>query len=98
MDTPDWFRSVALDKLGPAAAAELYAAVDQLTDEDIGRQDRERTAAAILVLVIQYPANIEEIVLMRHGDWRDLLVGGGLGHDDWPSRLRDLKSSWLSAE
>jgi len=53
-------------------------------------QDPERMQAA---LVIPARGNLKAflgLVSLANRDWRDALVGAGLGYGDWPERLDEL--------
>jgi hypothetical protein len=52
-------------------------------------QDAERVQASLVLTAhADYGRFLAALQLARE-DWRDALVGSGLGDDDWPERLTD---------
>jgi len=52
-----------------------------------GRQDPERLQAAVVIPARGDLDAFAELVELARADWRDVLVGSGLGDDDWSVRL-----------
>jgi hypothetical protein len=49
--------------------------------------DSERTQAAIVLWAGGNLGRVLDSVDLAHVDWRDVLVRGGLEHEDWRNRL-----------
>lgn len=64
----------------------LAELVDYLTVMGVG-QDMERITAAVLLCGRGRPDLLLRAVQTAKDDWRDALVGGGLGGADWAERL-----------
>ena len=61
---------------------------EQLLEEvDSGNQDRERVIAAVVLGSRGELESLFQLVELSAVDWRDVLVGGGLGNADWSSAL-----------
>jgi RimJ/RimL family protein N-acetyltransferase len=53
------------------------------------KQSRERIQAAIVLAAAGDADAFDYAVSLAERDWRDVLVGAGLGNGDWPARLTD---------
>lgn len=53
------------------------------------RRDRDRVHLALLKQANGSLPAFTEHLAVAATDWRDLLVGAGLGHENWPEVLRD---------
>ncbi|MER5468911.1 hypothetical protein [Streptomyces sp. NPDC002685] len=51
------------------------------------RQSTERLLAAAVVFAAGDVERFRSAVRLARTDWRDLLMAGGLGHEDWPRVL-----------
>ena len=58
-----------------------------LESANSGNQDRERVVAAIILSANGDLRWLHQAVELSRLDWRDVLVNGGLAHEDWPQRL-----------
>lgn len=56
----------------------------------VGTQDVERVQASLVIASGGDVGRVERVVAVALVDWRDALVGGGLGHGDWPRRLDEV--------
>jgi hypothetical protein len=62
--------------------------VERLIDAvECGAQDCERVLAAVVFVAAGDIARLRAAVDLSRQDWRDVLVGGGLGDGNWPSVL-----------
>ncbi|WP_351230145.1 hypothetical protein [Streptomyces sp. NPDC002133] len=84
----DWASSVIAREFDEGRRAALVSAVSSLDESVFGGQDLDRIAGAIIILFKRGVA-IETIVDAAKRDWRNLLMGAGLGKPDWPSVLAD---------
>lgn len=71
----------------PGTAQRVLAVLRELPPEVIGGQDVERVQAAMVLHAAGDWAHVEDNLAVARRDWRDGLVGGGLGNVDWPQRL-----------
>ena len=67
--------------------ADADSALGMLGGVESGAQDRERVLAAVVIGARGDLQQLEELVKLSHVDWRDVLVGGGLGNAEWPQVL-----------
>jgi len=61
-----------------------------LPEEVLGGQDPERVQASLVITTGGDWYAFQQLVALAHTDWRDALVGAGLGNVDWPNRLEDV--------
>jgi len=61
--------------------------LDGLPDSEYGRQGRERAQAALMLASRGERERFDSMVQLLRMDWRDVLMAGGLGHDDWRAVL-----------
>jgi len=54
-----------------------------LADVESGNQDRERVVAAVLLGARGDLQRLRRVIELSRFDWRDVLVGAGLGNADW---------------
>jgi hypothetical protein len=66
---------------------EVVRQLTDLSDAVAGGQDRERIQAAMALGTNGSQEAFRQRVELASIDWRDLLVGAGLGEGDWPRRL-----------
>ncbi|MPY55128.1 hypothetical protein [Streptomyces acidicola] len=59
----------------------------ELVDDLKGGGGEERIAAAALIHSRGKIDRLLTAVHVAHEDWRDILMGSGLEHEDWPERL-----------
>lgn len=67
-----------------AARAIVYALRTLAVGLETSRQDMERLLAAAVFFAA---GDIAQFYLVIGQDWRDLLMDGGLGHENWPQVL-----------
>jgi hypothetical protein len=58
-----------------------------LPAEVIGGQDPERIQASLVICTRGEWHSFQECIALAEADWRDALVGAGLGNTDWPACL-----------
>jgi hypothetical protein len=63
--------------------AEPDSAIQLLEDVESGTQDRERVVAAVVLGACGDLERLHQLVELSRIDWRDILVGVGLGNADW---------------
>ncbi len=68
-------------------AGYVLTRLEALPDLAYGRQDHERMQSALVLAAGGDRARFEAGLRLLDLDWRDVLVGGGLGHGDWPRQL-----------
>lgn len=61
--------------------------LEGLSGSAYGGQGRERVQAALEVASRGRRERFESMVQLLRMDWRDVLVAGGLGNDDWQAVL-----------
>ena len=61
--------------------------LEGLSDSQYGGQGRERVQAALVLASRGRRERFESMVQLLRMDWRDVLMAGGLGHDDWRAVL-----------
>ncbi|MDT0347138.1 hypothetical protein [Streptomyces litchfieldiae] len=66
----------------------LLEAISDFDGSVFGGQDRERMAAAVVLLFAQ-GVHLDVIMNVAQRDWRDLLMHAGLAHHDWPGVLTE---------
>jgi hypothetical protein len=62
-------------------------ALDALALAETGNQDVERVHAAIVLTAEGSVARLWQAAELSALDWRDVLMGTGLEHGDWPAVL-----------
>lgn len=81
-------RRVRRDFPEAEAAKGVFGALRVLAAElAASRQDIERLLAAAVFIAAGDIDRFISAVRCARTDWRDLLMAGGLGHEDWPSVL-----------
>jgi hypothetical protein len=61
--------------------------LEGLSDSEYGGQGRERIQAALVLASRGRWDRFESMVQLLRMDWRDVLIAGGVGHDDWRAVL-----------
>ena len=61
--------------------------LEGLHDSEHGGQGHERVQAALVLASRGRPERFDSVVQLLRMDWRDVLMAGGLGHDDWRAVL-----------
>jgi hypothetical protein len=61
--------------------------LETLADSDYGGQSRERVQAAMILASRGHWDRFKSMVDLLRLDWRDVLMAGGLGQDDWRAVL-----------
>ncbi|WP_143765620.1 hypothetical protein [Catenulispora acidiphila] len=67
----------------------MITEASSLDEAIFGGQDLERITTA-MVVIAERDVSIDKVIALAMADWRDLLMAGGLGTSDWPTRLADL--------
>ena len=80
--------TIRLERRLRAAFVGADRAIELLDDVESGNQDRERVLAAVVFAAHGDLQRLQQLVELSRVDWRDVLVGGGLGNADW-SRVLD---------
>ena len=62
----------------------------ELPDGVLGGQDPERIQASLVIRTGGDWYAFQQGVRVAHSDWRDALVGAGLGDEDWRNRLDEV--------
>lgn len=79
-----------MDNFPPGTNERVLRVLSDLPDSAAGGQDPERIMAAmVLGAGGSWDAFIQRVDLAER-DWRDLLMGADLGHQDWPERLDQM--------
>jgi len=68
-------------------SAQVLRQLADLPPVTTGGQDAERILAAMVLDTKGSFEAFRQRLELAAVDWRDLLVGGGLGDEDWPRRL-----------
>jgi hypothetical protein len=68
-------------------AERVLAALRDLPDGVVGGQDPERVQASLVLAAAGSWDAFQLALAVAANDWRDALVGAGLGNADWPQRL-----------
>ncbi len=72
----------------PGAAKGIVGALRALAAElERSQESPERLLTAAVVIADGDVNRFRSAVRLARTDWRDLLVAGGLGHEDWPQGL-----------
>lgn len=80
-----------IDSQFPAGSAErVLEELRDLPDGVLGGQDPERIQASLLIKAGGDWYAFQQRLRLAESDWRDSLVGAGLGNEDWRSRLDDV--------
>jgi hypothetical protein len=79
-------RRVARD-FPPGSAEVVVSYLEALTDSACGGQDRERVQAAVALASRGQVDRFNSMLRLLRLDWRDVLMAGGLGEDDWRAVL-----------
>jgi hypothetical protein len=66
----------------PGVEMDVLRYLDGLPDSEYGGQGRERVQAALVLASRGRRERFESMVQLLRMDWRDVLMAGGLGHDD----------------
>jgi hypothetical protein len=72
----------------PEGSAEMVLSeLRELPEEVVGGQDPERIQASLVIRTAGDWYGFQQGLTIARSDWRDALVGAGLGDEDWPARL-----------
>ncbi len=71
----------------PGPAEYVLGYLEGLSDSEYGGQSRERIQAALVFAACGRRDRFESMVHLLRVDWRDVLMAGGLGQDDWRAVL-----------
>ena len=66
---------------------EVLSALRRLPSGVTGGQDAERVQASLVIRTSGDWHSFQQRLALTETDWRDALVGAGLGDEDWPHRL-----------
>jgi hypothetical protein len=61
--------------------------LENIAESDYGGQSRERVQAAVVLASHGHWDRFKSMVGLLRLDWRDVLMAGGLGQDDWRAVL-----------
>jgi len=79
------------DRIGrdfaPATAEQVRSYLTSLTADASGGQDLERIQAAVVLASHGQWERFRRVFDLLSVDWRDVLMAGGLGNEDWPDVL-----------
>ncbi len=79
------------DRIGrdfpPGAGEQARGYLEGLTADGCGGQDLERIQAAVVLASDGQWERFLAVFKLLAVDWRDVLVAGGLGNEDWPQVL-----------
>jgi len=67
----------------PGAAKYVLSYLEGLSDSEYGGQGRERIEAALVLASRGRRDRFDSMVRLLRIDWRDVLMAGGVGQDDW---------------
>lgn len=81
-----WVRS----EFPPGSSEKLLDELRDLPAGLLGGQDPERIQASLVIRTGGSWYVFQECVQVAHSDWRDALVGAGLGDKDWRYRLDEI--------
>lgn len=84
--TPRLRRRICHD-FPPGSAEIVRGYLEALTDSACGSKNRERVQAAVLLASHGRWDRFNSMLQLLRLDWRDLLMAGGLGEDDWRAVL-----------
>jgi hypothetical protein len=71
----------------PDTAEQAYGYLKGLTADACGGQDLERIQAAVVLASCGQWERFLAVLKLLAVDWRDVLMAGGLGSEDWPEVL-----------
>jgi hypothetical protein len=71
----------------PGPAKYVLSYLEGLSDSEYGGQGRERIQAALVLASRGRRDRFESMVQLLRMDWRDVLMAGGVGDDDWRAVL-----------
>ena len=84
--TPRLARWVA-QHFAAGSADEVLSTLRSLSPGVTGGQDAERVQASLVIRTGGDWHAFQQWLALAETDWRDALVGAGLGDEDWPHRL-----------
>lgn len=61
----------------------MLSYLEGLSDSEYGGQGRERIEAALVLASRGRRDRFDSMVRLLRIDWRDVLMAGGVGQDDW---------------
>jgi hypothetical protein len=73
----------------PGTAGQVRGYLTSLTADACGGQDLERVQAAVVLASRGRWERFLAVFNLLSVDWRDVLMAGGLGNDDWPEVLNN---------
>jgi len=73
----------------PGTAERVIAYLTSLTADACGGQDLERVQAAVVLASRGQWERFKTVFNLVSVDWRDVLMAGGLGNEDWPDVLHE---------
>lgn len=78
------------ENFGPGTSEPVLEALRALPESSVGGQDVERVQASLVLGTGGDWSAFRRRLALVAVDWRDALVGAGLGHEDWPERLDEV--------
>jgi hypothetical protein len=84
--TPRLRRRIARD-FPPGSADMVLSYLGALADSAYGGQSRERVQASVVLASRGQWDSFKSMLQLLRLDWRDVLMAGGLGQDDWRAVL-----------
>lgn len=67
----------------PGAAMDVLRDLEGMADGESGGHGRERVQTALVLASHGRRERFDSMVQLLGMDWRDVLMAGGLGHDNW---------------
>jgi hypothetical protein len=90
MEVSDRLSTWIMREFPKGTAQRVLESLRDLTPEEVfWRGDAERLAAAIVLPCHGRWDRFEAQLGLARLDWRDALVNGGLGNEDWPKVLKE---------
>jgi hypothetical protein len=77
----------------PGVVMVVLRYLEGLSDSEYGGQGRERVQAALVLASRGRREWFESMMQLLRMVWRDVLMAGGLGHDDWRAVLTGNSAS-----
>jgi len=72
------------------SSEKVLEALRDLPDGVVGGQDLERIQSSLVIRTGGEWSVFQSWLQLAHSDWRDALVGAGLGDEDWRDRLDEV--------
>ncbi len=82
-----------LSKLEELFGPDARQIASLLSAIDVAGQSPDRVHASILITSRGDRSRLSDALRLAELDWRDVLLGAGLGEEDWPNVLADYLAS-----